>query len=185
MIKSEKNSRIEQYKGKTSLVTIWKPSVCLLSSLSQTAEVYNNFAYFFAYLFMLCSCICIKIQGTGVFNLDNALKHCLSFAWNLSDYQIPVQLVTSVEDTPSSKIEVFLSLPCWLSQPTEPSEILNLKSLNTNETTCHCSALWSQNLVRPLYVHYTQRPDHYTYQVSVYLSSISILTKYQYTDNYT
>ena len=30
-----------------------------------------------------------------------------------------------------------------------------------------------------------QRPDQYTYQVSVYLSSISILTKYQYTDNYT
>ena len=30
-----------------------------------------------------------------------------------------------------------------------------------------------------------QRPDQYTYQVSVYLPSISILTKYQYTDKYT
>ena len=43
-------------------------SVCLLSSLSQTAEVYNNFAYFFAYLFLLCSCIGTKIQGTSVFS---------------------------------------------------------------------------------------------------------------------
>ena len=71
-------------------MTKWTPSVCLLSSLSQTAEVYNSFAYFFAYLFLLCSCIGIKIQGTGVFSLDNALKYCLSFAWNLSDYHIPI-----------------------------------------------------------------------------------------------
>ena len=71
-------------------MTKWIPSVCLLSSLSQTAEVYNNFAYFFAYLFLLCSCIGIKIQGTCVFSLDTALKHCLSFAWNLSDYKVPI-----------------------------------------------------------------------------------------------